>query len=94
MAYAVGDLIRVSAIFMTNNVDTDPATVTLKHKDPGGTATTWVYLTDAQVVKDSTGNYHGDINVTTAGTWNFRWEGTGTIQGVGQSNFTVDATNI
>lgn len=92
--YVVGDLIRVSVAFMVDDKPTDPAIVRLKWKNPAGVITTWTYLTDSQVVKDSVGQYRANLDVTTNGTWSFRWEGTGTAQAAGQDSFVVAATNI
>lgn len=54
----------------------DPGTVTLKIRRENGLETTHVYGTDANVIKDSTGNYHYDIVLDQHGVWFFRWEGT------------------
>jgi len=94
MPYFEGDLIRVSVKFLVNNVATDPTTVTLKWQAPGNIITTWVFITDFQVIKDSVGNYHADLNINIHGTWQFRWIGTGIAQGTGQSSFEVLAANI
>ena len=94
MAFIQGDLIRVRATFNIGGILTDPTTVTLKYKAPTGTITTWVYLTDNQLVRESVGSFYADISVTAGGTWNYRWEGTGAAQGANQSSFEVTATTI
>ena len=94
MAYIVGDLVRVSATFIVAGALTDPTIVRCKYKNPAGTTTTWVYLTDNQVVKDGTGQFRADIDVSSAGTWNFRWEGTGVAQGAAQGSFEVTAATV
>ena len=94
MAYVVGDLIRVYCMFVVANAPTDPTTVTFRYKTPGGVVTSYVYLTDAAVVKDSVGRYYVDVSVTSGGTWTVRWESTGTAQGANQTTFTVDAATV
>jgi hypothetical protein len=93
-----GDVVRVR----TNDPDvagsgfkdvagvlTDPTAVKLKWRAAGGPTTTWVYLTDSQVVKDSVGVYHADIPVTMAGLHYFRLEGTGAVVAAEESTFSV-----
>ena len=94
MAYIVGDLVRVYVNFVASGLPTDPTTVILKYKSPGGTVTTWTFGVDTQVVKDSVGNYRADINANAGGTWYFRWEGTGVSQGAGQDSFVITASNL
>ena len=92
--YIQGSLVRVSVIFTVSGVLTDPSIVRLKYKNPAGTTTTWVYLTDAQLVRDGVGQYRADIDANAGGTWNWRWEGTGAAQGADQDTFTVTAATV
>jgi len=85
--YDKGDQVRVSAAF-TNAVGTaiDPTTVRFKYKTPAsGTAVTLVYGVDGALVKDSTGNYHVDIDLDLAGVYRFRWESVGTGKAASES---------
>lgn len=79
-AYDVGDKIRLTETF-TNlaGVVTDPTAVTFKMKLPNGTATTYVYGTDAQLVKLGTGIYYVDWTFTMADSHRYRFAGTGTV---------------
>lgn len=70
--YDVGESPRVSKDF-----EVDPTTVTFKFKPPTGTVTTYIYGTDAQIVRDSYGKYHVDMDLTVAGIVYWRWESTG-----------------
>jgi hypothetical protein len=92
MAYDKGDLVRCTATFKdaTNN-DTlvDPSTIQFKFKTPAGATTTYTYGTDAQLVKDSTGQYHVDLNANAAGTWSYQFSSTGTYQAAQEQQFTV-----
>lgn len=57
--------------------DIDPDTVTFKLSSPNGTITTFVYGTDAEVSKTSTGDYYIDVIPDLPGRWFFRWDSTG-----------------
>jgi hypothetical protein len=92
-SYALGNLVRVSVIF-TNSAGTaiDPGAVKCQVRLPAGTITTYTYGVDAGVVKDSTGNYHLDIDANTAGEWLYRWYSTSTGQAASEAVFTVEAS--
>lgn len=78
--YDVGDKIRLTHTF-TNlaGVVTDPTAVTFKMKKPDGTTTTYVYGTDAELVKSATGIYYVDWTFTMADSHKYRFAGTGTV---------------
>lgn len=93
--YDKGDLVRVSALFENSaGTDLDPTTVTFKYKNPAGTTTTLVYGTDAALVKDSTGNYHVDVNANASGLWLYRWESSTTGQAAQEGQFLVEPSNF
>jgi len=86
--YDVGDLVRVSLSFTNSSqAAADPTTVRGKLRDPSGNVTTYVYGTDAQLVKDATGAYHFDVAVDEAGDWRYRGEGEGAVVAAGESRF-------
>jgi hypothetical protein len=88
--YEVGDLLRYSGEFRNSGGTLiDPTTVTFKARNPAGTITSYLYGTDAQVVKDSTGIYHVDWSLTSAGKWYFRIESTGTGQAADEEEVLV-----
>ena len=92
MSIDIGDLRRVTAAFTDPNdsdAAVDPTALTLEVTDPSGEKTTYTYGTDVELVKDSIGNYHLDISVDMAGTWLYRWAGTGTAQAVEEGRFIV-----
>lgn len=94
-AYDVGDTARIKVNFKNIvRVDTDPTGVTLKVKIPSGTTTTYTYGVDLALVKDSTGNYHYDLTLLTAGAYYYKWTGTGPASGVEEGVLTAQATNI
>lgn len=69
----------------------DPTALTLVVKPGDGAATTYTYGTGATIVKDSVGNYHADVTVTSrsGGTWYYKWTATGTYVGMAQGAFAV-----
>lgn len=94
--HARGTRVRVSVVFTdVNGASVDPTTVRVKWRAPGGAATTWTYGTDAEVVRDSAGNYHADLDTSTApGIWRYRWESTGAGQAAAESQFTVSSSAL
>jgi len=87
--YKKGQKVRCSVEFKVNAVLTDPTAVTAKVKKPGGTVTTYVYLTDAALVRDGAGLFHLDVTTDEKGEWNFRFEGTGACTAVEEAAFNV-----
>lgn len=90
-SYDLGDLVRVSAPFtlVSSGAAVDPTVVKCSVRDPSGNVVTYVYLTDAALVRDSAGNYHLDVDADEAGTWCYRWWSTGTGQAAEENQFTV-----
>jgi hypothetical protein len=87
--YVVGQQIRLTALFTTSvGAPVDPTTVVCKVKDGAGTEIDY-----PAPVRDSTGVYHQDITITKpAGTWYYRFEGTGAAIGAGETSFGVQQT--
>jgi len=74
-----GTLVTVTATYVDDDGEpVDPTTVTLKVKSPAGTSFTYVFNTNAEIQRASTGVYWGDVTASIAGRWSYRWEGTGT----------------
>jgi hypothetical protein len=90
--YQKGDLMRVSALFANiAGTATDPSAVTFTYRPPSGTSVTLTYGVDAALEKDSTGNYHVDLDLIEAGWWHYTFKGTGTVQQVEHGEFMVPA---
>lgn len=89
--YPIGAVVQIATLFATDGVAVDPAVVKFSYKPVAlGTATTLVYGTDAALVKDSTGNYHVNLDTTAyGGVWNWRFFSTGTSQSSIESKFYV-----
>lgn len=83
--YNIGDL-HQSLIAFTDldNVAADPTTVTFSWLKPDGTTVAYIYGTDAELVKDSVGNYHVNITYDQKGRQTLKWTATGTVELVEQ----------
>lgn len=89
--------VRCTGTFVVSNVLTDPSVVTIKILDPNNTQTTYVYGTDSQVAKSPsvpTGSFYIDVYPTVAGTWQYRFEGTGPASGAAEGSFYVPASSF
>jgi hypothetical protein len=78
--YDVGDRIRASVVFTntTTGADADPTTVTASVRRPDGVTLSYI-VTSGEIVKDSTGHYHLDIDASAEGHWYYRFTGTGAV---------------
>jgi hypothetical protein len=77
--YFIGGEVRITASFVDSSGDpVDPDTVTFRTCSPNNTKASYVYGTDSEVQKTSTGNYTADFTPDKAGRWFYRWETTGT----------------
>lgn len=93
--YNNGDVVRVTATFVdAAGAAMDPTTVRFKFKAPGAATVTYTYGAGAEIIKDSTGNYHADLPADTAGKWLYRWESTGTGKAAGEGQFMVAETAL
>ena len=82
----VGDLVMLQATF--SNIDrvlTDPTTITLSVRDPGGTITAYTYA-GGDVTRFEAGIYRYSLSITTSGQWIYRWVGTGSVQAASSDN--------
>lgn len=88
-AYTLGTQVRLSATFTVSGTATDPTAVTFKIREPDATVTTYVYGTDAELVKSSTGVYYVDYTTAAEGIHAWRMVGTGTVIAAEEQQFTV-----
>ena len=95
-AYDKGDVVRCSVAFTDEDgAAVDPATVTFKWITGDGTESSYVYGTDAELVKDDTGEYHVDLTLDESGViWYHRFEGTGTNVAAAESFFEIRGTEF
>ena len=78
--YEIGEQVEIAYTFVNSaGAAADPTVVTVSIKAPSGTETDYVYGTDAECVKDSTGAYHVDLTFAAAGVYHWRWVGTGAV---------------
>jgi len=94
LQFPSGDTIRFGNTFTVATIATDPTAVTFKTKNPNGKVTTYIYLTDAEVVKVGTGVYRVDLALNLVGEWWYRWEGTGDAPGVAEDRVLITASNV
>lgn len=90
-SYIKGNLVRVAGTFTgENGAVLDPTTVRVGVLAPGAVLPVMrTYGTDPEVVKDSTGRYHLDIDADTTGVWRYRWQSTGNGQAANEDAFEV-----
>lgn len=67
---------------------TDPTTVTLKVKGPSGSTDSYTYA-GGTVTQDTQGIYSKDLSLSSAGSYFYRWLGTGAAETAGEGQFTV-----
>lgn len=84
----VGGATKLKATFTVSKVKTDPTTVTLEVRDPGGNTDTYTYAA-AQITKDATGVYSKMVEVDQAGMWTYEWHGDGAVVVVDGKQFYV-----
>lgn len=87
--YVFGNLVRIAVSFEdTAGAPVDPTTLTLYLKrHNAATETVYVYGTDAEIEKDSTGEYHTTLAPSEPGWWFYRWVGEGDAIGATEGSF-------
>jgi hypothetical protein len=88
LSYNIGDAPRLAVAF-TNYADVaaDPTAIVFTCLEPDGVEVVFTHGTDAELVKDSVGNYHVDYTITKQGRHNFKFVGTGAVVSTQQSDF-------
>ncbi len=74
---------------VTSRALTDPTTVTIRSLNPSLVETEYVYGTDSEVTRDSTGIYRLTLQLVAAGDWYARAEGTGAVAAVEETETPV-----
>lgn len=93
--YDKGDVVRCAGTFAdSDGTPQDPTAVFFKFKTPGGTITLYTYGVEAELVKDSAGNYHIDIDASEVGTWAYRFYSIGDGKAAGEKLFFVRRTRF
>lgn len=97
-SYVRGNEIVTRAEFRVPDEDgtlTDPTTITftVKLQDRDSTATAYVYGTDSEVTKASTGIY--ELSLTPGeGTWHVHVQGTGSVQAADETSFQIEHSMV
>jgi hypothetical protein len=88
-SFVVGD---VAQLFVTvrdaAGALADPTAIALTLKLPAGTPAS------LPVTRESVGSYYSDYSILLAGSYAYRWEATGTNQGVAQGSFVVQGSLV
>lgn len=92
--HAVNTTVTIAVNFQDDDsTDIDPATVTFKAYSPTGATTTYVYQTDAQLVRVDTGDYYVNFVPSESGRWHYRWSTTGSGTAIAlEGTFVVQAS--
>jgi hypothetical protein len=65
----------------------DPSALKVSVKDPIGAETEFTFGTDAEVIKESEGNYRMRVDPALQGVWVAKWLGTGANAGAKTDKF-------
>ena len=86
--YFTGQVLRISAEFRDDAGDlADPTTMSFGYRIEQGTAITFVYGEDVELVRDALGEYYIDITLTTAGTYAYQFTAGGVIEATVEDAF-------
>ena len=91
--YIEGATVTLEARFSFDGTLTDPTTISLIVKLPDTTSYTLTYA-DQEIDKLSAGIYSVDIILNQVGAWNYRWEGHGAVEAVGERTINVKASKV
>lgn len=72
----------------------DPDTLTLAVKSPSATTATLYTLAGAAITKRSKGTFECLVDVTEAGTWNYKWTAGTPAPAAEQGSFVVEADAV
>lgn len=89
--WMAGSLVTSTATFIAEatGTATDPTTIVLKYLEPGGGVTTVTYP-NAFITRVSTGVYSAELDTTgLPGGWVAEWIGTGAVQAIAASTWTI-----
>lgn len=84
--FVVGDVVTLDNEFAVDGVLTNPTTTTLTVTKPDGTAAVY---TGGQLTNPSAGVFSKDVTTDQAGTWAYKWVGTGAAADVEDGTFDV-----
>ena len=91
--YDKEDLVRLTGNFTVSSTLTDPTAITLLIIDPNRATGTYTYAA-GQLTQASTGIYYMDVSLDQVGRWDYRFEGTGTVQAAVDGALLVGRTDF
>lgn len=92
--YILGQRLRFPLEFKVAGVLTDPTAIRFEHRAPSDTVTTtWTYPSGSEIVRDSVGKFHVDLDLDEAGRWKWRVESDG-VETADQGSFRVIGANV
>ena len=95
-SYQAGNVVNMTVQFTTTSnsgIPADPTTIKLRVIDPNDIETDYTYSGGA-LIKTSVGNYSYPLQVLTAGTYNYRFEGLGAVIAAAESSFQVSSSRF
>ena len=91
--YQAGNVVNMIVQFTTAaspSIPADPTTIKLRVLDPNGVETDYI----SGLIKNSIGNYSYQLEVFTAGIYNYRFEGLGAVIAAAESSFQVSSSRF
>ncbi len=92
--YDNGDQIRITAALTSGGSAIDPTTLVIATLDPLGVESIKTWSADADVVRDSLGNFHRDVTCTIKGVWQYRVVGDNPAVCAAEGTFRVNPTEF
>ena len=95
--WQLNQTVKLSANIQVGGVDTDPGALVFRIRaGPSGDFTTYTYGTDAQVVKESVGDYYVLWLITEEAEhwWEFKNTATGAARGAKWQTFEVEHSRL
>lgn len=85
---------KLRALFTVSGVLTDPTTLGFKIENPTGSAATYIYGTNAELIREATGIYYVNFVMNTSGSWAFKFSGQGACYAAGEAEVSVNASRF
>jgi hypothetical protein len=82
--WTLGTVVVIAGSFEVGGVPTDPDTLTLTLRPPGG----WD-VDESGIVHDGPGEYHASVTPDQVGIWRYRWLATGDAAAVDEGEFEI-----
>jgi hypothetical protein len=94
-SYALGNDVICRGTFKDADGDlADPTTVSFSFRNDDGEVTTYLYGTDTEIVRDSIGKYHVNVDASSSGIWRYRFFSSGTVKAADEGEFIVQSSHF